>query len=185
MINLIIFDLDGTLVKTHTPSLLPGVLDFFHQVLQHNEAAGSPPHLAIATNQGGVGFRYWIERDHFGIPLLYPTQKSVEKRLQSVVSALGGNEITLPVYVCYAYVNRQGEWSPTPPGKETDPRWQPGWRKPRPGMLIQAMQDRGVSAAETLYVGDRDEDKGAARAAGCQFSDARDFFNRDWNGLEA
>lgn len=181
MIKLIIFDLDGTLVKTHTPNLLPGVADFFHKALKGDGGVNGPaPHLAIATNQGGVGFRYWIEKEHFGIPLFYPTQESVEKRLQSVVRALGGDEHTLPVYVCFAYVNRQGQWSPTPPGKENDPRWQPGWRKPQPGMLLQAIQDHGVNPDETLYVGDRDEDKGAARAAGCHFSDARAFFNAGW-----
>lgn len=49
-------------------------------------------------------------------------------------------------------------------------------RKPNAGMLIEAMQAYHVSASETLYVGDRDEDEQAAKNAGCSFVWAKDFF---------
>jgi len=43
---LIIFDLDGTLVKSWTDELLPGVSGFF----SHDDL----PKLAVVSNQGGV-----------------------------------------------------------------------------------------------------------------------------------
>jgi D-glycero-D-manno-heptose 1,7-bisphosphate phosphatase len=41
-------------------------------------------------------------------------------------------------------------------------------RKPRPGMLIRAMNRLGIAAADTLFVGDSLRDLQAARAAGCE-----------------
>lgn len=54
---------------------------------------------------------------------------------------------------------------------------EPDWRKPAPGMLLQVMRSEGVSAAETLYVGDREEDHAAAHAAGCDFRWAGEYFS--------
>jgi D-glycero-D-manno-heptose 1,7-bisphosphate phosphatase len=61
-----------------------------------------------------------------------------------------------------------------------NPRWQTDWRKPLPGMLVEAMKDAGVAPEETLFVGDREEDRQAASAAGCAFRWAKDFFQDEW-----
>lgn len=186
MIKLIIFDLDGTLVKPRTLALLPGVRGFFHLAIQNACASPGMPSLAIATNQGGVGFRCQLEAErHTFAAWFYPSESSGAARIRRVVSALGGDGQTLPVYASYAYRDQQGRWSPTPDGKDDDPRWRRDWRKPQPGMLLQAMRDCGANPTETLYVGDRDEDRGAARAAGCRFASANEFFSRAWDGYEA
>ncbi len=49
-------------------------------------------------------------------------------------------------------------------------------RKPGPGMLLHAMSKFHVTAARTLMVGDRDEDRQAAARARCDFEDATKFF---------
>jgi histidinol phosphatase-like enzyme len=158
-IDLLVIDLDGTLAQTYSPDLFPHVKAFFDLLFQ----AGCPdrPRLAIATNQGGVGLRHWMERDEFGEPFEYPTSQDVDNRLRQIVSALGG-DLPLPVYVSYRYQDRSGDWSPIPPGEESNPRWQAAWRKPNPGMLLQAMEDAGVSPRQTLYVGET-----PGRPAGC------------------
>lgn len=175
--KLVIFDVDGTLAETYTLNLLPRVQDFFRLVFQ----AGCPnsPRVAIATNQGGVGMRYWMETGKFGDPEKYPTEQSVEQRLRDLVSALGGNQ-DLPVYVAYSYRSKEGDWAPVPPGKEELPRWSQAWRKPGPGMLLQAMQDAGAEPDETLFVGDSPDDQAAAQAAGCRFEWAGAFFSQAW-----
>jgi FMN phosphatase YigB (HAD superfamily) len=43
-------------------------------------------------------------------------------------------------------------------------------------MLIDLMQQFGVTPAETLYVGDREEDRDAAKRAGIRFMWAHEFF---------
>lgn len=181
MIKLIIFDIDGTLLKTAALDVLPGVQDFF--TLIWNSPCQPQVKIAIASNQGGVGLRMWMEQDHFGNPRGYPTAAQVEERLQALLTLIGAAP-DLPVYVSYRYKNPEGVWSPVDIEKRGDPRWQAAWRKPAPGMLLQAMQDAGVNAQQSIYVGDRPEDEGAARAAGCAFYPAQDFFARDWSCCE-
>jgi D-glycero-D-manno-heptose 1,7-bisphosphate phosphatase len=47
--------------------------------------------------------------------------------------------------------------------------WRPDWRKPAPGMLLQALEDLGAVPGEVLMIGDRPEDQAAALAAGVPF----------------
>lgn len=51
-------------------------------------------------------------------------------------------------------------------------------RKPAPGMLLAIMDHFGVPPRETLFVGDAECDREAARRAGVTFSDAECFFGR-------
>jgi D-glycero-D-manno-heptose 1,7-bisphosphate phosphatase len=53
------------------------------------------------------------------------------------------------------------------------------YRKPAPGMLLSLMGQFGVSADETIYVGDMDSDRQAAEAAGVTFIHASKFFKED------
>ena len=178
-IDLVIFDVDGTLAKPYTLELLPQVSHFFKLIFQPG-CAGQPK-VAIATNQGGVGMRYWMERNAFGSPEKYPTEDSITGRMRELVSALSGDQ-DLPVYTSFRYCSDRGSWSPAPPERAGDPRWSKAWRKPEPGMLLQAMQDAGVSPEQTMFVGDSDEDRGAARAARCAFMEAGEFFSQGWAG---
>jgi len=52
-------------------------------------------------------------------------------------------------------------------------------RKPGPGMLIDLMRRQRVSPSQTVYVGDGDEDRLAAEAAGVQFIAASEFFQEE------
>jgi HAD superfamily hydrolase (TIGR01662 family) len=176
-IKLVIFDVDGTLAETYTQNLLPRVQEFFNLVYR----SGCPvkPKIALATNQGGVGMRYWMEKNHFGKPENYPTRQDVEMRLRGLVDALGGDP-HIPVYASYRYRTKEGKLTPVPPEAEQEPRWQAEWRKPEPGMLLQAMTDAGVMPEQTLFVGDSEDDRTAAQAAGCAFLWARDFFSENW-----
>lgn len=181
MIKLLIFDVDGTLAETYTLKLLPGVANFFQQY-RGGECAHRPA-LAIATNQGGVGMRYWMETDGFGEPDKFPTKQAVDDRLDQLVQLMNVG-VDISVYVSYRYQNRRGKWAPIPPGQEQNPRWRLEWRKPQAGMLRQAMADAGVLPAETLFVGDNDDDQGAAQAAGCKFACADKFFAQNWSSCE-
>jgi phosphoglycolate phosphatase-like HAD superfamily hydrolase len=59
-IKLVIFDVDGTLAEAYRLKLLSGVEDFFNLVLAGN--CSESPRVALATNQGGVGMRCWMEK---------------------------------------------------------------------------------------------------------------------------
>lgn len=164
----IIFDLDDTIVERNSSQLLPGIKEWW-QTNQEFRVLG------IITNQGGIGLRFWMEQNHFGTPDKYPTQESFKLRMSEVFCNLG-NEV--PCYAAFRYKSKKGIWSPVPLGREHDPAWSMGWRKPSPGMLIAAMQHAGVLPEETLYVGDQREDELTAAAAGCLYESAASFFKR-------
>lgn len=165
--KLIIFDLDGTLAERDTGELLAGVAEWF--------TANKDSYLfAVATNQGGVGLRQWMERDGFGEPGKYPDEGMTTERIQRVIGGLG---LTCRIYICYAYQTKAGKWAPCPAGKEGAAEWLADNRKPSPGMLLQAIQDAGVDPGQALYVGNGPEDAEAATRAGIGFMKASEFFS--------
>lgn len=166
---LIIFDMDGTLADRDTGELLPGVADWFERFKDFTR-------YAIATNQGGVGLRYWMEKDGFGEPDKYPTEAQIEQRITEVCNRLGGQ---FDAYMCFAYQSKKsGQWGPIPENPFYPLAWQQDWRKPAPGMLLHAMHVAGARPEQTIMVGDSEEDERAAKAAGCHFRHADDFFHR-------
>jgi len=52
----------------------------------------------------------------------------------------------------------------------------PPRKKPAPAMLLELMDTFGISPDETLFVGDAETDREAAKRAGCRFAWAEDFF---------
>ena len=168
--KLLLFDLDGTLVEKFTANPLPGVVNFFSQL---KETRNPTPRLAICTNQGGVGLRYWMEKEGFGEPEKYPTAYDFHNRMSSVMAVLG-LETCVPYYFSYRYLTKSGKWGPA--CRESS-SWSRLYRKPNPGMLIHAMIHHDALPSETLMVGDSDDDRQAAMLARCEFMRAQDFFS--------
>ena len=170
MIELIIFDLDGTLVHPFTSDFEPGVRYW----LKHGHHGEK---LAICTNQGGIGLRHWREivrasGGDIGDPNSTGwTQQNMEDRTNAIAAQLNAT-----LYISFAYQSKKGHWSPTPENAHDDPRWSQSWRKPQPGMLIQAMSDTHVTPSQTLMVGNSEDDAQAAAAAGCAYQSSDDFF---------
>lgn len=164
--DLVILDADGTCCRREDGSLLPGVAEFIDGLadLDHR------PRLAIASNQGGVGVRVM---GGFGKPEKYPTEQQALTQYGELAERLGAT-----LYLCFAYVDWNGNWSPEPVGTDFPDFYRREWRKPEGGMLLRAMEDAGVLPARTLMVGDRPEDEAAAAAAGCSFMVAHSFFGR-------
>lgn len=170
MPNLYIFDFDGTLVEQSTNVLLPGV----HRWLVDNPGV----QIAIASNQGGVGMRHWMETDGWGNPASYPTHEKIASNFKRFFSQIP-NTITIAIYLCYVYQSKQSKkWSPVPIGSEDDPFWRQDWRKPASGMLLKALEDHRCAPEDAIMVGDRLEDMEAALAANILYMDANQFFRR-------
>jgi D-glycero-D-manno-heptose 1,7-bisphosphate phosphatase len=93
--------------------------------------------LTVATNQSGVG------RGVFGIEAV----EAVNGRM--LREALAEGVSIAAVYVC-----------PHAPEDGCD------CRKPLPGLIVQAVEEAGIPAHETVVVGDAPRDLDAARAAG-------------------
>lgn len=165
-IKLIIFDLDGTLAPFDSDQLFTDAA----QWIAENQHI---PWL-IATNQGGIGLRYWMERDGFGDPSKYPTLPDFEARVKKL---FGEKLPTILVCLCYQS-KKSGQWGPIPRDADIYQKWNQHWRKPAPGMVLETIKVAGCSADEVLVVGDGEEDRQAATNAGCKFQWAWEFFGR-------
>jgi HAD superfamily hydrolase (TIGR01662 family) len=168
-IDLVCFDLDGTLVEVFGTAILPGVAYCF-------DNWGFTGKTAIVTNQGGVGLRYWMETNDFGDPAQYPTQRDTERRVEQVQEQLGIDF----ALISFAYLSSKGIWAPTPDDQITNERWSHDWRKPNPGMILKAIELAGTTPERTIMVGDREEDVKAAFAAGVLFYPRDVWFAQDY-----
>jgi HAD superfamily hydrolase (TIGR01662 family) len=164
--RLLLADLDGTLVETWRETPLPGI------PARLAEWRDRGARITVATNQGGVGYRYAHElRGEWAQAVRYPTFQDMQTKLAVIAG-------TLPIDRLYVSLHHGREDWPIPP-EWADGRieqygsmmvtWRPDWRKPAPGMLLQALADLGAMPGEALMIGDRPEDQMAALAAGVPF----------------
>ncbi len=172
--DLLIFDVDGTLVTDYnSDQLLPEATGFFSKLPKRG------PALALATNQGGVGLRYWMEQNQFGNPEELPTQIQARSRILRIAGQIADLYQYPQVYIAWAYQSKSsGIWGPISDDK--DPEWSQEFRKPNPGMIIAAMNHNQVSPSRTLMIGDRDEDWQAGRAGGCDVAVTNEFWSENY-----
>lgn len=182
--KLICLDLDGTLVDRDTEAILAGVIEYFL-------ALPTPaPVFAVLTNQGGVGYGDYREqqgRDRGQFPTLEEANAHIVNALSNIYYHIPDGLIRYSA-AAFRYATKTGEWLGTPPYFSSEPgdeanieprvAWSRLYRKPNPGMLWMAMMVWDALPAETLFVGDSEEDEMAARAAGVDFEWADHFFNR-------
>jgi D-glycero-D-manno-heptose 1,7-bisphosphate phosphatase len=153
---LIIFDKDGTLTEfdgrpanhPEEQKLLPGVAERIAQLRERGCK------IAIASNQGGVAWGF-ISYDQ------------AEALMADAAAKIGADAWRF----CPHDPRAAGK-----PGANEEYAVACSCRKPEPGMLIELMQQFGATPDETLFVGDRDEDREAARRAGVRFISAKRFF---------
>jgi HAD superfamily hydrolase (TIGR01662 family) len=150
---LYIFDKDGTLVQDIDGKRPPNTLDEqkpIHGVLAKCQALIAEGHLlAVASNQGGVAFGYI-------------TATEAHAMVKQIADYIGATTYA----VCVTHPN----------GKRKAAKRESRFRKPNGGMIEYLMDSFGVSAADTVYIGDLDTDREAAEAAGVKFVYAKDFF---------
>jgi D-glycero-D-manno-heptose 1,7-bisphosphate phosphatase len=157
---LYVFDKDGCLCKSvieprtgksHAPNRLEDQ-DYFEDVRAVCEILRAAGHtLAVASNQGGVAFGIF-------------SAEEAELLVKSAAEYIGAKAYR----VCFHH----------PKGKIMPYNTESPNRKPAPGMLLDLMQQFHVTPEQTVMVGDWPTDQEAARAAGCHFRWAHEFFGR-------
>ena len=176
MYKLLIFDIDNTLQKKWSDQLMPGVAEFFNK---YNSATPADDlyhcKLAFATNQGGVGLREILKR-RGQEAAQYPTRDAVIDRMHNLSRQLVGDEHGIMAVAALNYQDKSGEWAIDYQEDQHFTWWDPNFRKPHAGMLDFIMSVLGASVADTTFIGDGDDDRKAAEAAGINFIWAKDFF---------
>ncbi len=104
--------------------------------------------LVVVSNQGGVARGRFTEAD----------VEAVNGRLADLLDDTAGTRGLIDRFY----------WCPFHPDGTVDRyRREHPWRKPRPGMLVQAGRDLGIDLQQSWIVGDQPRDVAAGRAAGC------------------
>jgi len=105
--------------------------------------------LIVVTNQGGVARGKFTEDD----------VDAVHQRIATLVDETAGARNLIDRFY-YCPYNPQAELE--------EYRRDHPWRKPHPGMLLQAAQDLDLDLARCWMIGDQGRDMEAARSAGCR-----------------
>jgi len=141
----VIFDRDGVLIKDcHFPiepadiNWMPGAWQLLALLRRHGVKA------LVASNQSGIA------RGLFGPDRVEAFHAEMQRQL-----AEQGLRLDSIAYCPHHPEAGSGPWT-----TDCD------CRKPKPGMLQRLMAEHGVAAANTLMIGDRDVDMGAAANAG-------------------
>ncbi|MDG2055322.1 MAG: HAD family hydrolase [Phycisphaerales bacterium] len=146
----IFLDRDNTLIKCDgdlgdpaSVELLEGVPDGLRQLRE----AGY--HLIVVTNQGGVARGRYEETD----------VDATHQRIATLVDEAAGQPRLIDrFYYC-----------PYHPQATIDAyRRDHPWRKPQPGMLMQAADDLDIDLKKSWMIGDQERDIDAGHAAGCR-----------------
>ena len=146
----VFLDRDNTLIANSgdlgDPSkvvLLDGVVQGLLRLHEHGYT------LVVVTNQGGVARGHYGEAD----------VRAVHQEISRIVQHQSGSpELITRYYYCPFH----------PEGNIPEYRREHPWRKPQPGMLLQASRELDLDLSRSWMVGDQDRDVEAGQAAGCR-----------------
>jgi D,D-heptose 1,7-bisphosphate phosphatase len=134
---------DGDLGQPDQVRLVQGVASGLAQLRE------SGYHLVVVTNQAGVARGVFTEED----------VDAVHQRIALMVDEQSQrNGVIDRFYYCPYH----------PEGKLPEYRRDHLWRKPHPGMILQASQDMEIDLSRSWMVGDQERDIQAGKAAGCR-----------------
>jgi D-glycero-D-manno-heptose 1,7-bisphosphate phosphatase len=105
--------------------------------------------LVVVTNQGGVA------RGRYDDAAVH----AVHDRLATLLNGAGARPPAIEAFYYCPY---------HPEGTVAEYRREHPWRKPAPGMLLQAAADLGLDLASSWLIGDAPRDIEAGRNAGCR-----------------
>lgn len=155
---LYLFDMDGTLISGYMDNpgkeydvweVLPGRSEKLAQLINRGNK------VAIVTNQGGVAFGFVDEQQAW-------------MKIYEAARRCGLRPDETRTYACFYDVRGITPYD--------DPK-QAERRKPSGKMILEAMYDAAIfDPGQVLMVGDREEDRKAAQAAGVSFQWAHVFF---------
>ena len=151
---LFIFDKDGTICHSASGQKFINSKDdqeLIPGVLEKVEVLRKDGHtLAVASNQGGVAWGIMSEVE-------------ADLIVAHAATLIGAEDWRMCPY--------------HPKGSKPEYARESTCRKPSPGMILELMESLAFLPDQTIFIGDRDEDEGAAQAAGVEFIWEKEFFS--------
>lgn len=138
-------DRDGVINVNHGYVHRPEEFEFVGGIFELVAAANRMGYLVVVvTNQAGIGRGYYVEAQFHALT----------NWMKSGFAEHGGRIDA--VYFCpYHPEHGIGEY-----------RRESEFRKPAPGMLLQAQRELGIDMEQSIFIGDKPTDMAAGRAAG-------------------
>ena len=134
---------DGDLGDPDAVRLIDGVAPALARL------GGAGWRLVVVSNQGGVARGRYTERD----------VEAVNRRIAELIDDQAGTRGLIDRFY----------WCPYhPDGTVERYRREHPWRKPQPGMLLQASRDMDIDLQQSWMIGDQPRDVEAGQAAGCR-----------------
>lgn len=156
---LYLFDIDGTLIRSFMRE--GGKVEDYDKV---ELLPGRLPKLASLER---LESRFGLVTNQAGVAMGYQTEEQVYAKLGHVLAAVQFfGRYPTSVHCCVDH----------PKAKLARYRRDLGFRKPDPGMILQARRLHHAPAEATLFVGDMDTDEQAAKSAGVNYFSAEEFF---------
>lgn len=112
--------------------------------------------LVVVTNQAGVARGKFTEEDVDGV------HQRIANLIDEQAGLRNGSAATVGLIDRFYYCPYHPEAS------VAEYRRDHPWRKPHPGMILQAARDMGLDLARSWMIGDQERDVLAGRAAGCR-----------------
>ena len=134
---------DGDLGDPNAVRLIDGVASALARL------GGAGWRLVVVSNQGGVARGRFTERD----------VEAVNSRIVELIDEQTSTRGLIDRFY----------WCPYhPDGTVERYRREHPWRKPQPGMLLQASRDMAIALEQSWLIGDQPRDVAAGQAAGCR-----------------
>jgi len=165
-VKLAIFDIDGTLTE-----IKPEILARKPRMVSPNNFGEQQPKAGVVDKLGELkkeGIDIALATNRGGVAWGFNTLEEAEGLAHEAAELCGVPEAR--IYICPYHAKARGPKVVWKYAKDHE------CRKPKPGMLLEAMEDAGVSADETIFVGDFETDEQAAENAGVRFYWAEVFF---------
>ena len=141
----LLLDRDGVIIRDHGYVNHPDRVEFMPDIFALLQAARDKGYrLAIITNQAGVAHGYFTEDEYHAFT-------------QHLLAELSARQIEIDL-VLASFAHHKAVIDELQRGSY--------WRKPNPGMILEAAHRLNLDLSRSIMIGDRLTDIGAARAAG-------------------
>lgn len=167
MTELVLFDLDGTLIEGHVTR--DGDSGPFEQILPFETVNLLPGRKQVIADLLNVGMKIGICTNKAGVAFGHQTLEDCEAKRMEVarqLELLDANGLRVSWLEAYDH----------PSATLEQYRQESFYRKPNPGMILHSLCIHGVDPSGARFVGDMDVDEIAAERAGVSFTHADDFF---------